>query len=107
MKVINVRALIREVAAAWRAQYKGAGDGGKQSIQRTLDALDGATATAVEVASIIGNESWTEVPRCDECGEARPVVVRLGQEPDYESRTAHICVPCLRAAIKSAKEQHP
>ena len=35
---------------------------------------------------------------CDECGGTSPQVIRLGEEPDYESRTADICAACLVAA---------
>jgi len=52
-----------------------------------------------EVDKIIGNKSWTSVPICDECGaDGQIAVIQVGQEPDYESNTAHLCRVCLTAA---------
>lgn len=46
--------------------------------------------------------TWTAVPSCDECKKSVPVVVEVGEEPDYESATATICIGCLQAAVKLA-----
>lgn len=54
-----------------------------------------------EVDSIIGNTSWTRVPRCHECGaDNLPAVVQVGETPDYESNHANLCAKCLTAALK-------
>jgi hypothetical protein len=105
MKVITQRVLIREAAQRWREQYGANHRWGrdKDDVYAKLAALDVERATAADVDAIIGNTSWTEVPACDECGKRRNEVVQIGQEPDYESSTAEVCVPCLRAAIKAAK----
>ncbi len=54
--------------------------------------------TPEQVNAIIGNNGWTSIA-CDECGEKRDCVIRLGQPPDYESATAYICGDCLKAAL--------
>lgn len=35
---------------------------------------------------------------CDECGKDSSALIRLGEQPDYESRTASICQKCLANA---------
>lgn len=106
MKLINERVLIRDVAARWRSSYRDdrLNDSGL-SIGKALAELDPETATAEQVNSIIGNRSWTIPDPCSECGnQAAKTVIQLGQEPDYESCTAWICLPCLKKAAKLAKE---
>jgi hypothetical protein len=98
MKLMNERNQVRGIAKRWRAQY-GAYKDWKQEVTRKLDAIDDETATAADVAAIIGNETWAEPRTCHECGEASWDVVQVGEEPDYESATALVCVHCLRKAI--------
>lgn len=107
MMVISERKQVREVAASWQASYgrrHWANDPEKQAIGLKLQALDPETATAAQVAEIIGNESWVKKTACHECGSADWNNVQLGQEPDYESHTATICLDCLRAAVRLAEE---
>ena len=54
-----------------------------------------------DVVAIAG-PSWAADPWCNGCDRAVPVVVQVGQEPDYESSTANLCVDCLRAALDLA-----
>jgi hypothetical protein len=51
---------------------------------------------------ILGNNSWTR-NKCDECNNDVYATVQLGQEPDYESATANICLDCLKKAVKLAR----
>lgn len=37
--------------------------------------------------------------KCHECGQQVDECVELGEEPDYESCTASVCLPCLRQAV--------
>jgi hypothetical protein len=101
MKLITERSEIRTVAKRWRAQYIAAFDRSpdKKQIAIKLDELDPETATAADVARIIGNKSWVETV-CDECGARGVDVVEMGQEPDYESCTAHVCGDCLAKALR-------
>lgn len=103
MKLQTERELIRGVAARWRSQY-GISDTtygkNKPAIGKALAELDPETATAADVAAIIGNNGWTSPETCSECCDESPrAVVQLGAEPDYESRTAYICRPCLVQAL--------
>ena len=103
MKLLSERNQIQGVAERWRAAY---GDGTygcderKRSVSCELAALDKETATAEQVAEIIGNSSWVCEPTCHECGKPNWQTVQLGQEPDYESSTASICADCLRSALQ-------
>lgn len=104
MKLLTERVLIREVAQRWAEQYadyRGRNRGDLQAIARKLAELDGETASAADVAAIIGNESWTRIDHCDECGETNPpAAVRLAE--DTES-SVDICLPCLRKAVRLAR----
>ena len=89
------RSMIQRVAARWRGQYGSDARSNPSQYAKCdlLDALDPETATKAEVDAIIGNGSWTSPEDCSECRsrDGRPVV-ELGQEPDYESSTAWICL---------------
>ena len=61
----------------------------------------GPTPDPDQVDAIIGNTSWTAVPRCDECGATdQPYVAQVGEKPDYESNTAHLCPGCIHQLAK-------
>jgi hypothetical protein len=61
---------------------------------------------ADEVDRIIGNRTWTEVPKCHECGtEGHVAVVQVGEEPDYESHTACLCMTCAQKAVEALRGQ--
>ena len=101
MWLITERTKVRTVADRWRSQYS---DGGPEydregKIQIRLDALDTETATAADVEKLIGNSSWCWPSTCDECGDTTYVAVMVGEEPDYESRTAVLCPGCVSAAM--------
>lgn len=104
MKLITSRDLIRKVPERWKAQYCNGGQwgntlvsGSTKAVYEALVALDLETATADQVAAIIGNESWSR-NMCNECGQNVDAVVEIGQPPDYESATAYACGPCLYKA---------
>jgi hypothetical protein len=95
VKLVTIRSQILDVADRWRRQYPN----DKRDIAEKLVALDKATATPDDVTKIIGNKSWIGPEECDECGTSVEVYVEIGEEPDYESNTAHVCGPCLRKAV--------
>lgn len=100
MKIETMREQVRAVAQRWRNQY---GNDPKwsdrQQIQKKLDALNVEKATRKDVEKIIGNGAWVCPPTCDECGKSTWKAVEVGAEPDYDSRTATICIHCLRKAV--------
>lgn len=104
MKLITERTLVRDVATRWANAYPKAGPYGrdpqKQAITKALAALDAEIATAADVAEIIGNDSWCERPKCHECGETVDAAVQVGEELDYESNTATLCMACLQNALE-------
>lgn len=101
MKLITRQSLVRDVLVRWNDQYKepNANQAGIRDRLATL--LEYDTATPDEVDAIIGNFTWTRTV-CDGCGAINRTVIQLGEEPDYESSTATICVPCLGAAVALA-----
>ena len=98
MEIITKRSLILDVADRWKSQYPD----GKDGIYEKLMDLK-ISATEDDVALIIGNSSWTEI-NCDECGRSVDAAAQVGQEPDYESRTAIVCFPCLEIAVKKIRK---
>lgn len=94
------RYYVRSIAARWDAQYAGyPEDSDKFLIGEKLRALNVETGTCSMVEEIIGNLSWTGAG-CSEC-EARFVDgVRIGDEPDWESRTVYLCDPCLDKLVQ-------
>ena len=99
MELITERTKVHSVLQRWRRQYPvGRCAKDKQLIGDRLALLDLETATAQDVAAIIGNDSWCGPEECNECGQKVPVAVQLGEEPNYESRTAVVCADCLQKA---------
>jgi len=41
---------------------------------------------------------------CGECGKSVDAVIQIGEEPDFESRTAYVCLACLRKAMELLME---
>lgn len=107
MIVIDERHKIEGVAERWKAQYFRNGEWYRGGVlgdcglaYARLSALDPKTATAKEVAAIIGNNSWAGPDDCHECGKTVECTVQIGQPPDYESHTAQVCLDCLRKAVQ-------
>lgn len=85
------------VPNAWRKQYPKGCEESSEKIYKQLVALK--VPTEDKIKSIIGNDSWTRL-ECDECHQDSDIVIRLGQEPDYDSATVHVCMKCLRKAAR-------
>lgn len=105
MKIITKQSVSATAAERWRAQYCHRGEWSvvyipvKQSAQVIYEQLLGlgACPSSEAVNLIIGNSSWGYPPWCDECGQRdNDLVVQVGQEPDYESATANLCMECVR-----------
>jgi hypothetical protein len=93
------REQVSQVAARWKQSYY-RGDvwqpchGGSQQIHDALAVLP-ETATAADVAAIIGNASWVG-HHCRLCDRTKSEAYDIGQDRDYESDTVTICRECLQ-----------
>lgn len=106
MKIITSQSLANGVYARWEEQYDGYTfvDGEKKkTIMQSLKNLQ-APVDPEEVNRIIGNTSWTTPPSCDVCGKFNGPVIEVGEEPDYESNTAYICLDCVQSVVRLAEE---
>lgn len=121
MHIITQRMLIQGVAKRWHQQYAPFSNGSpplfsarkglgtsltKEGIYQHLEALDKETASAADVANIIGNESWTRMT-CDECKSDVDWLLEVGAERDYESSTACLCKECVAKASGMAVPASP
>lgn len=68
-----------------------------------LKKLNPDTCTKDEVNDIIGNVSWT-TRLCGDCDNYCSDVFEVGQNPDYDSRTAYLCFSCVAKLSKLARE---
>jgi len=99
--LMTARTLAADAAKRWMGTYGRTGNGyGKDKVDvlTALEAL-GPTPSPKAVNAVIGNKSWTEVPNCNGCGKKVRAVVLVGEEPDYESSSAHLCKRCVVAAL--------
>lgn len=98
MQIITPQTLAAEAAKAWAEQYSEKPyyvGSDKVAIYESLLAL-GDNPTPEQVNAAIGNKSWTTPPTCSECGDSEAdTVVQVGEEPDYESDTAYLCLACV------------
>lgn len=116
MKFKTQREKIRTVAGRWKSLHCRDGEWSKspvislapgrfpshrdkKEIWLKLAELNPETTTAEQVNEIIGNDSWTNL-RCDECKKLTTVLLMVGEEPDYESRTARLCRNCIAKAAQ-------
>lgn len=94
--LITTRDMIRTSAERWMAAFN---QDQPRSMHRLkgarLAALDPETATRDDVKAIVGNDSLTRL-LCCQCGQETDAVIVVGQELDWESRTAELCLSCAR-----------
>lgn len=106
VEIVTQRDIIRGAAKRFRESYGSdldsvswKGDKTRRDILNELEALDADTASAAQVDEIIGNNSWTGF-NCDLCGEPQTLIIRAGDEPDYEARWLDICPKCVCGMAK-------
>ncbi len=114
MKIIRKRDVIRGVLQRWDDAYGNMPNGWRLHDGATVNekrariaALDLDTCASTDVDAAIGNTSWT-CNCCDVCGEDVAVLVRIGEEHDYEARRQDVCMRCLKNArmlIMAAMEE--
>jgi len=105
IEVMTYKDLFVLAPERWASQYAGSTQPDKVAIAEKLKSLSRDELTAKNINAIIGNTSWTRFGNCDACGnDIADVQVTIGQEPDYESRTATVCISCLDKALAMALE---
>jgi len=106
MKIITIEDRIKSVAQRYKNQYQYTWDScifGRKNHQLHYDLLLKAK-TKEDVANALQRFGWVEL-RCDECRKEINTVIQMGEEPDYESSTALLCIDCLKEAIKHIEEK--
>jgi hypothetical protein len=112
IQTVTQREVIRGVRDRWLEQYKhypdenrvGMGDRLRSvgSIRKALAALDLETCSVSDIDAAIGTTGWAD-NECDLCHQSQTLVIRLGDEPDYEARWVDVCPNCLAAAQEVAR----
>lgn len=103
MRIESVRIKIRTIVKRWNKQYSLNPDPKHNVTGERLASLDLETATSEDISHIVGNNSWTSLPECDECGGKIRVVVRLGFQDD--DTHFDICESCLGEALSLAARE--
>ena len=67
-------------------------------IDARLAELDLKTCTHIEVEAAMGGLRWVD-HACDGCSKNFDILVRMGDEPDYETRWQDLCRDCLADAL--------
>ena len=98
MILITTKSLLRDVVQRWDRQYPPTSAAHHLEVGNRLRALKRPTKRAVE--RIIGNDTWTQAGRCNECDTPFSTLVQVGQEPDYDSSTAVLCRACVKQAAR-------
>lgn len=110
VNAIHQRDVILDVRRRWLEQYSHydpnyeIGHPKKEPIRtitERLKALDLLTCRVDDVDQAIGATGWAD-NECDICHKSKPLVIRFGDDPDYEARWQDICPECLGKAAKLA-----
>ena len=104
MKIITRQELADGAARRWKEAYLKSDGKTWSSSARGLPPKADTYAELIKLAigtppdvidKTIGNGSWTNLS-CDECqADGVDAVVQVGEEPDYESCTANLCLDCV------------
>ena len=103
MTIITKESIVNDAPERWRRSYfKTNNERHKGITKRLMDLKEPINSDEVE--AIIGNKSWTQLDSCGECNK-RPSdkIIQIGEEPEYESYTAYICVPCLKMIANNVR----
>ena len=99
IKLISRRDHVLEVPDLWAQQYRWSQYPEHIKITKDLRALQDSGGVTIEaVNSMIGNDSWCEFT-CTECGDSFDYLMRIGREPDNDSRWVDICKGCAAQAL--------
>jgi hypothetical protein len=113
MNIIQRRDIIRTVRDRWNSQYPDDNlDIGWERSERVGDirvrlaALDLETCSVEDVDKAIGTSGWADND-CDCCKLSFPVLVHIGEEPDYDAKWQDLCAGCLSKAVTLLNEAVP
>lgn len=113
MEILHERDVIRSARDRWLEQYKRDADSEvfphgrtRGQVREALAALDLETCARADVDAAIGVTGWAGL-RCDECGETPSMVIRFGEEPDWEARWQELCADCLGKGLSLLRETRP
>ena len=67
-----------------------------------LLALEPSEITPERIASIIGNDSWTQI-NCDECDQPTDAAVIVGAGPNWDRNPSTVCLDCVRKSAALAE----
>lgn len=106
-RVPGERELVVSVARRWRKQFFSGGAWYKlahdaEVTYRKLMELDRKTATAADVAAIIGNPGWVAPEACNECEDKSWNSVRVAEDSQGDGTV--LCPDCLHVALSIAGE---
>ena len=104
MKLLSERTQVNSGIDNWLSNYGLDGtyvrDTRGRKVGSELMALNRETATAADIAEIIGNDSWAHKQRCGECQTETWEIVEVGETPNYDSETALLCKKCVLDALR-------
>lgn len=105
---LTKQAHIDDVPNRWARQYpeEHYGDGDKKSAIRRMLQLMPLPLKSSAIDALIGNTSWT-AHRCDVCDADSDLLIRVGDDPDHDSRWLDICPNCIAEMAKFASIQVP
>ena len=102
LRAITLRSQIHAAARDYEAAVALQGcDEDDLAIIAALHRMDVNTATADDLARLIGNTSWACPQECTVCKQSYPAVVLMGETPTEDSRTILACRGCLLRAIET------
>lgn len=100
MKLITERDSIKSAITSFIRQHGRVSYGADTrniNVGEELSKLDSDIVSAEEVNALIDRD-WVS-KTCHDCGAKVKTVVQLGEDIDYESCTANVCIDCLKKAI--------
>jgi len=106
MKLLNERAQVKLAIKNWLgiygAEYTYPEDNRGIKVGAELMALDPETATARDVADIIGESFWAHEKPCSECGTRTWNIIKFEEMegPMDDSTIIFICRDCLVKALR-------
>ena len=118
MKVVTVRSKIEGIAELWKSRLS-VSVGAAQSISwanrqseeiyNPLLALDVATATPDDIATITGSRYWIDnPPQCSDCDRRVPAVAEFSLFSEYgDEEFLRLCADCLQEALDGVKAVQP